>query len=116
VSPDRKVPVRKGNTAAEMIKQGGWYNFRSCLKFVSRYAKACDELGHLITVGEYRNWSGVSRAQAYKDLAAWRACMGDVSVLEVLPEGGKWLARGWTEEQRRDAIALFWMDTEAPGV
>jgi hypothetical protein len=44
-------------------------------------------------------------AQVYRDRVAFRACCGEeVDVLDVLATAGL-IKKGWTEEQREEAIA-----------
>lgn len=95
---------RKRMTANQMILAGGVLNFRRAVRYAARYGTACALEKRLLTLEEYQDVTGISRAQAFKDRAAWRACCGDYSVLEVVSAEalGK---RGFTELEREEVIA-----------
>jgi uncharacterized protein YjiS (DUF1127 family) len=95
---------RKRITANEMIRNGGLLNFRRAVRHASRYGRACREAGQLLTLDEYRDWMGLSRSQAFREQAAWRACCGDFSVVEVVSTEAL-ESKGFTEEQREELIA-----------
>jgi hypothetical protein len=95
---------RKKLTANEMIRRGGLLNFRRALRHASRYGQACDMAGKLLTLDEYRDFVGLSRAQAFREQAAWRACCGSLAVFEVVSTDAL-SKRGFSEEQREDVIA-----------
>lgn len=101
-------------TAAEMVRNGGLTNFRRAVRFAARYGQATSalapKLGRAPTINEYRDWYGMSEAQAFKEQAAWRRCMGDGrTVLDVVSEEA-WAKKGLTEEQRAESIAVFLME------
>ena len=106
---------RKKVTASSMILRGGLMNFRRSLRFASRYGLAVDalhkELGRLPTLAEYQDFMGLSRAQAFREQQAWRACCGDVTVLEAV-SGAALEQKGWTEDEREDAIARWFSRSE----
>lgn len=91
-------------TANEMIRKGGLLNFRRALRHASRYGMACEAAGRLLTLDEYRDVAGLSRSQAFREQAAWRACCGDLSVVEVVSMDAL-ASRGFSEEDREDWIA-----------
>jgi hypothetical protein len=95
---------RKKVTAHSMILSGGVLNFRRAVRHAARFGAACSEAGRLLTFAEYVDRGWVSRAQAYKDLAAWRACCGELSVLDVVSSDAL-DSRGFTEEEREEVIA-----------
>lgn len=98
------MPRRKRITANEMIRSGGLLNFRRAVRHAARYGKACGEAGRLLGVEEYAEWVGLSRSQAFREQAAWRACCGDYSVVEVVSTEAL-ASKGFTEEQREELIA-----------
>jgi hypothetical protein len=95
---------RKRLTANEMIRAGGFLNFRRALKHASRYGQACDIAGKLLTLPQYQEMVGLSRAQAFREQAAWRACCGSYSVAEVVSTEAL-TKRGFTEAEREALIA-----------
>lgn len=95
---------RKKLTANEMIRSGGLLNFRRSLRHASRYGQACELAGRLLTIEEYGEFVGLSRSQAFREQAAWRACCGRLSVFEVVSTEAL-AKRGFSEEQREDVIA-----------
>jgi len=98
------MPRRKRLTANEMIRNGGYFNFRRAVKHASRYGSACSVAGRLLTLQEYITVTGLSQAQAYREQQSWRACCGSLSVLEVVSEDA--LAdRGFTDGEREEVIA-----------
>lgn len=97
-------PRRAKLTANEMIRNGGLLNFRRSLRHASRYGQACDLASRLLTIEEYGEFVGLSRSQAFREQAAWRACCGRLSVVEVVSSEALEI-RGFTEEQREDVIA-----------
>jgi uncharacterized protein YjiS (DUF1127 family) len=98
------MPRRKRITANEMIRNGGLMNFRRALRHAARYGTACREAGHLLTLDEYRDWMGLSRSQAFREQQAWRACCGELSVLEVVSTEAL-ESKGFTEDEREETIA-----------
>jgi hypothetical protein len=86
-----------------MILNGGLVNFRRAIRHAARYGAACSAGPRLLTVKEYIAASGLSQAQAYRELAAWRACCGDLTVLEVVSSDAL-VAKGFTEEEREEVI------------
>jgi hypothetical protein len=101
------APKVKPPTAVEMIKAGGLRNYRRALKFVARYSHESTKAGRLLTLKEYMAARGLSPAMAYKEQQAWRACVGpDVTLLEIVSEAAM-KDKGWTEDQREQAIAVF---------
>lgn len=100
---------RRGPSAAQMIEAGGMTNFARAIRFASRYSLACKKAGKgPLTMQEYIKWSGISRAHAYKEQVAWRACVGESNILEVLAHEAV-VKAGWTEDQREAAI-VRWLD------
>lgn len=99
---------RHGPTAAQMIESGGMTNFVRAIRFASRYSAACkkSKLARPLTLKEYMEEAGVSRAHAFKEQVAWRACVGESNILEVLATAAI-LKAGWTEDQREAAIVRF---------
>jgi len=98
------MPRRKRVTANEMIRNGGLINFTKAVAYAAQYGTACSEAGRLLTPDEYGEWVGLSRSQAYRQQRAWRACVPDHSVLEVVSEEAL-TARGFSEDQREEVIA-----------
>ena len=98
------VPKRKKITAGSMIRRGGMTNFARAIRFAARYGEAVDALGSLCTLQEYRDFRGMSEAQMWRELRAWRACVPDYTILEVLSEMAL-KKKGLTEEDRIAAIA-----------
>jgi len=101
VSP---VTVEWVVTPTEMILQGGLRNFRSALRYASRFGEACGALGHPPTVKEYQEFHGLKPAQAYRDRQSWNKCVPGYSVLEVVSTEALEF-RGLTELDREDFIA-----------
>jgi hypothetical protein len=98
---------RHGPSASEMIRNGGLMNFRRALRHAARYSAQCSKAGRLLTLAEYQSKQGLSRAQAFREQQAWRSCVGaDVSVLDLVNEKAL-MQKGWTEDQREDAIARW---------
>jgi hypothetical protein len=103
----RPVPVV---TAGEMVARGGFANFVRAVRFAARYSEACDAVGHLCTLKEYQEARGMSRAMAFREQQAWRRCVGpDLEVLDVVSAAAL-DKKGWTEDERSDAIARFLTD------
>jgi len=98
------MPRRKRVTLGQMIVSGGWRETRQALRYVSRYGLACQALGHPPTIEEYRQFHGLSQAQAYRDQQSWRKCVPGFTVLEVVSSEAL-ASRGLTEEEREDLIA-----------
>lgn len=98
------APKRKTVTAGSMIRRGGMTNFVRAVRFAARYGEAVDALGSLCTLEQYREFRGMSQAQAYKEQVAWRRCVPDRSVVEVLSEVSL-KEKGLTEDDRIAAIA-----------
>jgi len=95
---------RKKITANRMILNGGYRNFRAALRYASRVGQFCGAHGYPPTVKQYQDFHGLSQAQAYRDAQAWKRCVPDYSVLEVVStEALKY--RGMSEEDREDVIA-----------
>lgn len=103
---DRTKRVRL--TAGGMILRGGLLNFRRSVRHAARYSAACSTTRprRLLTLEEYQEVTGLSRAQAFREQQAWRACCGDVTVLEAV-SGAVLEDKGWTEDEREDAIARW---------
>jgi hypothetical protein len=103
---DRSKRVRL--TAGGMILRGGYLNFRRAIRHAARYSAACElaRPRRLLTLAEYQEATGMSRSQCFREQQAWRACCGDVTVLEAV-SGAALEAKGWTEDQREEAIALW---------
>lgn len=100
-------PRRKRVTAGSMIGRGGLTKFAQAVRFAARYSEACDGLGRLCTLEEYRLFRGMSSAQVFREQKAWRDCVGpELSVLEVISEAAL-KKKGWTEEQREAAIGRW---------
>jgi len=97
---------RKKMTAHRMILNGGLLNFRRAVRHAARYGAACsmERPPRLLTLAEYWQVTGLSRAQAFREQQAWRACCGSLSVVEVVSEEAL-RKKGFTEEQREDVIA-----------
>lgn len=95
---------RKKMTAHRMILNGGVLNFRRAIRHAARFGAACSMEGRLLTLVEYQDVTGLSRAQAYREQQAWRACCGELSVLEVVSEEAL-RQKGFTEEEREEVIA-----------
>jgi hypothetical protein len=93
-------------TAGEMIVSGGLLNFTRAVRHASRYGLAAEALGHLPDLDEYREFIGISRAQAFREQQAWRRCVGDLGVLDVVSEEAL-ASRGFTEQEREEAIAVW---------
>ena len=102
-------PRTKKPTLAQMVVNGGWRNVRQALRYASRYGLACEVLGHAPTIAEYQRVHGLSVAQSYRDWKAWKACCGDVSVLEAVSDEAL-RSRGLSEADREDAIARWLSD------
>lgn len=98
------MPRRKKITANEMIANGGYFNFRRAIKHAARYGRFCRLEGHLLTIPEYMEASGLSQAQAYRELQSWRACCGTATVLEVVSTEAL-EAKGFTDSEREEVIA-----------
>jgi hypothetical protein len=98
------MPRRRKLTVGQMIEAGGWLNFRRAVRHASRYGRLCREAGRLLDTEEYAAASGLSRAQAYREKQAWRACCGDLTVLEVVSTEAL-EAKGFTDAEREDVIA-----------
>ena len=99
-------PRKKRLTVAEMIRRGGVINFRGALRYASRYGLAAEGLKHPPSIKEYQEFNGLSQAQAYRDWKAWKACVGEYSVLEVVSDEALH-SRGLSESDREDAIARW---------
>lgn len=97
-------PRRRKVTAAEMIVRGGLRNFRSALRYASRFGEACGGLGHPPSIEEYQDFHALSRAQAYRDWQAWKRCVPEYGVLEVVSASALEY-RGLSEADREDYIA-----------
>jgi hypothetical protein len=97
------MPRRKRMTAAQMLLSGGYLNFRRAVRHAARYGAACSVEGHLLTLDEYWALTGLSRSQAFREQAAWRACCGSLSVLEVVSESAL-AEKGFTEQEREEVI------------
>jgi hypothetical protein len=95
---------RKRLTANEMIRAGGFRNFRTALRHAARYGQACELEGKFLTLMEYQEFTGLGRAQVFREQAAWRACCGKVSVGEVVSSEAL-TRRGLTEADREAFIA-----------
>jgi len=93
-------------TAHQMILNGGFLNFRRSIRHAARYGSACSmaKPPRLLTLAEYWEATGLSRAQAFREQQAWRKCCGELSVLEVVSSEAL-RKKGFTEEQREDVIA-----------
>jgi hypothetical protein len=88
-----------------MIRNGGLLGFRRAIRHASRFSAECDRAGRLLTLAEYQEAVGLSRSQAFREQASWRLCVGgDFGVLDLVSEDAL-RKKGWTEEQREDAIA-----------
>ena len=98
------MPRRKRMTASQMILNGGLLNFRHAVRHAARYGSACSAEGRLLTLAEYQEVTGLSRAQAFREQKAWRACCGSLSVLEVVSEEAL-RDKGFTEDEREEVIA-----------
>ncbi len=99
-----ELPERVRISTNEMIRNGGLFNFRRAVRFAARYGQACDLAGRLLTIEEYGEFVGLSRSQAFREQASWRACCGKVSVLEVVSAEAL-RSRGFSEAEREEAIA-----------
>lgn len=95
---------RKKMTAHRMILNGGLLDFRRSVRHAARFGAACAMEGRLLSLPEYWEVTGLSRAQAFREQQAWRACCGDLSVLEVVSEKAL-RQKGFTEAQREEVIA-----------
>lgn len=95
---------RRKMTAHRMILSGGFLNFRRAVRHAARYGSACAVAGRPLTLAEYWDVTGLSRAQAFREQQAWRACCGDLSVLEVVSEKAL-RSKGFSEAQREEVIA-----------
>lgn len=93
-------------TLGQMVARGGWRNARVALRYASRFGLATEALGHAPSVQEYQDFHGLSQAQAYRDLQAWKKCVPGFGVLEVVSDEAL-AARGLKEEDREDAIARW---------
>jgi hypothetical protein len=103
------MPRKKRPTLSGMVIAGGWRNARVALRYASRYGLAAEALGHAPSIKEYQSFNGLSQAQAYKDWKAWKACVGDVSVLDAVSDDALRL-RGLSEEDREEAVARWFAD------
>lgn len=97
---------KKKVTAASMILNGGVRNFRFALRYASRFGTAAEALGHAPSIVEYREFHALSQAQAYRDWKAWKLCVPEFGVLEVVSDEAL-AARGLSEEDREDQIARW---------
>jgi hypothetical protein len=95
---------RHGPTRAEMIEAGGFLNFVRAVRFASRYGVECRKAGRILSMVDYAEARGMNKSQAFREQQAWRKCVGNVSVFEVLSEGVL-SKHGYTEDQREAAIA-----------
>ncbi len=93
-------------TAATMILAGGFLNFRRSVRYAARYGHACGALGRPPNLEEYRLFHGMSLSQAYREQAAWRACVGDLLIYDLVNKDA-WADKGFTEQQREDAVARW---------
>lgn len=95
-------------TAGGMILRGGYLNFRRAVRHAARYSAACDQARprRLLSVAEYQEATGMSRAQCFREQQAWRACCGEVTVLEAV-SGAALAKKGWTEQEREEVIARW---------
>jgi hypothetical protein len=94
-------------TAGSMIANGGLTNFVRAVRFAARYSEACDGLGKLCSLDEYREFRGMSQAQAYREQRAWRRCVGkDLTVLDVISKAAL-RQKGWTEDERVEALGRW---------
>lgn len=98
------MPRRKRMTANQMIRNGGFLNFRRAVRHAARYGAACSKESRLLTLEDYWQITGLSRAQAFREQQAWRACCGDLSVLEVVSTEAL-QSKGFTEAEREEVIA-----------
>jgi hypothetical protein len=99
----RKV---KSESLAQLIIRVGFINVRRAVRYGARYSKLSSDAGHLLTLAEYQEASGMSTAQAYRERHAWRMCFGDDELLEVVASEA-FAKRGWSEEERQAAILRF---------
>lgn len=97
---------RKKMTASRMILNGGVLNFRRAIRHAARFGAECRAADppRLLTMPEYIEASGMSRAGAYKALTAWKACCGDLSVLDVVSLEAL-QSSGFTDDEREEVIA-----------
>lgn len=91
-------------TLGQMVMRGGWRTARQALRYASRFGLAAEALGHPPTISEYREFHGLSQAQAYRDLQAWKRCVPGYTVLEVVSDEAL-AQRGLKEGDREEAIA-----------
>jgi hypothetical protein len=98
----------KDRSVAEIIIRSGFLNLRRSVKYAAKYSKACDKAGRLLTLQEYWEATGLSRAQAYREQDAWRKCFGDDTLLEVVTKEAI-RSKGWSLQEREAAI-LRWFD------
>jgi len=98
------MPRKKRVSLGEMVIRGGFHSTRVALRYASRFGLACEILGHPPTIEEYQEIHGLSRSQAYKDWKAWRRCVGEYSVLEVVSDEAL-MSRGLSDVDREDLIA-----------
>lgn len=100
---------RRGPSAAEMIVNGGFLNFNRAVRFAARYGAECRKAGDVLTITEYAKAVGLSREHCYREQQAWRRCVGNVNVMEVISEEAL-ASKGLTEDQRDAAIARYLME------
>jgi hypothetical protein len=62
-----------------LVRRAGWYAAFRASSFLVAWMIAEDDLGPTMSVEEYGEWWGQSRATAYRDLERWR---------RVVPEYG----------------------------
>jgi len=96
--------ARRGPTAVEMIVNGGFLNFNRAVRFAARYGAECRKAGDVLTITEYAKKVGMTREHCYREQRAWRQCVGNLNVMEVINEEAL-AAKGLTEDQREAAIA-----------
>jgi hypothetical protein len=95
---------RRGPSATEMIVKGGFLNFNRAVRFAARYGAECRKAGDVLTITEYAKAVGMTRAHCYREQQAWRKCVGNFTVQEILSEEAL-AGKGLTEDQREAAIA-----------